>query len=157
VTSPTQSDDSEEPAAAARNHGADFGLPFLEVTAMSILIENENELPRTLFLKARQVRERYGDVSHMWIERRRKDADFPPPVYFAEFAFGNSANWSVGNSTRLSSRQSIQIAALSRAQGFRAVIARCGHEARDADTRLQSIIPRHEGLLFDHDAPIEDI
>jgi hypothetical protein len=28
---------------------------------------------------------------------------------------------------------------------------------RDADTRLQSIIPRHEGLLFDHDAPIEDI
>ena len=36
--------------------------------------------------------------------------------------------------------------------------AEIGHEARNADTRLQSIIPRHEGLLFDHDAPmLEDI
>jgi predicted DNA-binding transcriptional regulator AlpA len=103
VTSPTQSDDSEEPAAAARNHGADFGLPFSEVTAMSILIENENELPRTLFLKARRVRERYGHVSHMWIERRRKDADFPPPVYFGGMRF-----WKISELERWEFNQTVK-------------------------------------------------
>ena len=31
----------------------------------------------------RQVQERYGDCSHMWIERRLKDdPDFPRPVKF---------------------------------------------------------------------------
>ena len=33
------------------------------------------------YLTSRQVRERYGKVSHMWIERRMRDASgFPQPV-----------------------------------------------------------------------------
>ena len=38
-------------------------------------ITSEVEIPTALFLKARQVRARYGDVSHMWLVRRQKDAD----------------------------------------------------------------------------------
>ena len=37
-------------------------------------ITSEVEIPTALFLKARQAR-RYGDVSHMWLVRRQKDAD----------------------------------------------------------------------------------
>jgi|NGEPerStandDraft_6_1074524.scaffolds.fasta_scaffold408591_1 predicted DNA-binding transcriptional regulator AlpA len=36
-----------------------------------------------VYITARQLRHRYGDVSHMWIERRiADDPDFPKPVYF---------------------------------------------------------------------------
>jgi predicted DNA-binding transcriptional regulator AlpA len=33
------------------------------------------------FLTAAQLRERYGNVSHMWIERRlQRDPNFPRPI-----------------------------------------------------------------------------
>lgn len=36
------------------------------------------------FLTTRQVRERYGNVSHMWVERRLKDdSKFPQPMYIS--------------------------------------------------------------------------
>jgi predicted DNA-binding transcriptional regulator AlpA len=41
-----------------------------------------------VFLTTRQVRHRYGGVSHMWIERRLlDDPDFPKPVYFGRRRF----------------------------------------------------------------------
>jgi len=40
-----------------------------------------------LYLKAGQVRERYGNASDMWIARRLKDAAFPKPVYFGALRF----------------------------------------------------------------------
>jgi hypothetical protein len=40
-----------------------------------------------LFLKARQVRTRYGDVSHMWLVRRQKDAGFPSPTILGGIRF----------------------------------------------------------------------
>src|ERR1019366_1176431 len=40
-------------------------------------VTSEVEIPTALFLKARQVRARYGDVSHMWLVRRQKDAGLP--------------------------------------------------------------------------------
>ena len=45
------------------------------------------EIPQTLFLKARQVRARYGDVSHMWLVRRQRDAGFPSPTIFGGIRF----------------------------------------------------------------------
>ena len=37
---------------------------------------------QSLYVNARQVRNRYGGVSHMWIERRiADDPTFPKPVY----------------------------------------------------------------------------
>lgn len=46
-------------------------------------IARKVEIPQSsLFLKARQVRARYGDVSHMWLVRRQKDAGFPSPTIF---------------------------------------------------------------------------
>lgn len=44
-----------------------------------------------------QVRRRYGNCSHMWVERRLKDdPDFPRPVYIAGSRFwrlGHLASW----------------------------------------------------------------
>lgn len=44
-----------------------------------------------------QVRARYGNVSHMWVERRLKDdPDFPRPLYIAKRRFwrlGELAAW----------------------------------------------------------------
>jgi predicted DNA-binding transcriptional regulator AlpA len=40
-----------------------------------------------IYLKTKQVRERYGNVSEMWIERRMKDDGFPSPVYFGSLRF----------------------------------------------------------------------
>lgn len=41
-----------------------------------------------VFLKTRQVQHRYGDCSHMFIERRlQKDATFPRPVKLGRFRF----------------------------------------------------------------------
>jgi hypothetical protein len=38
-----------------------------------------------IFISARQVRQRYGNVSHMWIERRLAvDPEFPKPIYFGD-------------------------------------------------------------------------
>ena len=51
---------------------------------MSILIENRKRTPKNFFLESSPGPR---DVSHMWIERRRKDADFPPPVYFGGIRF----------------------------------------------------------------------
>lgn len=45
------------------------------------------EIPQTLFLKARQVRARYGDVSHMWLVRRQRDAGFPSPTILGGIRF----------------------------------------------------------------------
>jgi hypothetical protein len=45
------------------------------------------EIPQDLFLKARQVRARYGDVSHMWLVRRQRDAGFPSPTIFGGIRF----------------------------------------------------------------------
>jgi hypothetical protein len=50
-------------------------------------ITSQVEIPQTLFLKARQVRARYGDVSHMWLVRRQKDAGFPSPLFFGGIRF----------------------------------------------------------------------
>ena len=41
-----------------------------------------------IFIPTRQVRRRYGDRSHMWIERRLKDdPEFPRPYYFGRLRF----------------------------------------------------------------------
>jgi hypothetical protein len=50
-------------------------------------IATQVEIPKDLFLKARQVRARYGDVSHMWLARRQKDAGFPSPTTFGGIRF----------------------------------------------------------------------
>jgi hypothetical protein len=50
-------------------------------------ITTQVEIPQTLFLKARQVRARYGDVSHMWLVRRQKDAGFPSPTILGGIRF----------------------------------------------------------------------
>ena len=47
---------------------------------------DENPTVKNVFLKARRVQERYG-VSHMWIERRQKDAGFPSPTFFGGIRF----------------------------------------------------------------------
>lgn len=39
------------------------------------------------YLSSKHVRERYGNVSHMWIERRLVDSQFPVPVYFGRRRF----------------------------------------------------------------------
>jgi predicted DNA-binding transcriptional regulator AlpA len=50
---------------------------------MSIEFENKSEI----YLKTKQVRQRYGSVSEMWIERRMKDDAFPRPVFFGSLRF----------------------------------------------------------------------
>lgn len=50
-------------------------------------ITTQVEIPQALFLKARQVRARYGDVSHMWLVRRQKDAGFPSPTILGGIRF----------------------------------------------------------------------
>jgi hypothetical protein len=41
------------------------------------------EAPAVAFLAAAQLRARYGNVSHMWIERLlKRDASFPRPTTF---------------------------------------------------------------------------
>jgi predicted DNA-binding transcriptional regulator AlpA len=51
------------------------------------IAQNEIESPQDIFLKAKQVRSRYGDCSHMWIQRRQNDAGFPDPTYFGGLRF----------------------------------------------------------------------
>jgi hypothetical protein len=52
---------------------------------MSIVAQIETS--HIVFLRARQVRARYGDVSHMWLVRRQKDAGFPPPTILGGIRF----------------------------------------------------------------------
>jgi predicted DNA-binding transcriptional regulator AlpA len=43
---------------------------------------------KTQWVSARQLRKRYGDRSHMWVERRLKnDADFPRPIKIGRLRF----------------------------------------------------------------------
>ena len=51
------------------------------------IVQNDIASPQDIFLKAKQVRARYGDCSHMWIERRQKDAGFPVPTFFGGLRF----------------------------------------------------------------------
>jgi len=45
-------------------------------------------MPDDEFLTARQLRKRYGNRSHMWVERRLKDdPGFPRPYYFGRMRF----------------------------------------------------------------------
>jgi len=50
-------------------------------------IITEVEIPQSLFLKARQVQARYGDVSHMWLVRRQRDSGFPSPIILGGIRF----------------------------------------------------------------------
>lgn len=44
--------------------------------------------PRQVYINTRQLRDRYGGVSHMWVERRMVDElSFPKPVYFGARRF----------------------------------------------------------------------
>lgn len=44
-----------------------------------------------VFISASQLRARYGNVSHMWVERRlQNDPAFPKPKYFGRLRF-----WSI--------------------------------------------------------------
>jgi predicted DNA-binding transcriptional regulator AlpA len=71
--------------ASAHNQGA--GLVAFPMEGRIMSISSEVEIPQALFLKARQVRARYGDVSHMWLVRRQKDAGFPSPTFLGGIRF----------------------------------------------------------------------
>ena len=71
--------------ASAHNQGA--GLVAFPMEGRIMPITSEVESPPTIFLKARQVRTRYGEVSHMWLVRRQKDAGFPSPIFFGGIRF----------------------------------------------------------------------
>ena len=49
--------------------------------------ETENDTSQDIYLKAAQVRQRYGNCSVMWITRRHKDEGFPEPDYFGGLRF----------------------------------------------------------------------
>ena len=53
------------------------------------------------YLKTNQVRERYGNCSVMWIERRMKDSDFPSPVYFGALRFWRVSDLVVWDAVRI--------------------------------------------------------
>jgi hypothetical protein len=73
--------------ASARNQGA--GLVAFLTEGRTMSITTQVEIQQALFLKARQVRARYGDVSHMWLVRRQKDAGFPSPTILGGIRFWN--------------------------------------------------------------------
>ncbi len=65
-------------------------------------IVTQVEIPQALFLKARQVRARYGDVSHMWLVRRQKDDGFPSPTILGGIRFWKLTDlerWEKGQKT----------------------------------------------------------
>jgi hypothetical protein len=56
---------------------------------------------QAVFLTTRQLRDRYGGVSHMWIERRLlDDPEFPKPVYFGIRRFWKLAGLETWERTR---------------------------------------------------------
>jgi hypothetical protein len=69
--------------------------PVVVVTGNNSMPRNPNKqrpvhpVPHeAVYMSPRQLRRRYGDVSHMWIERRLKnDPDFPRPEYFGPQRF----------------------------------------------------------------------
>ena len=67
------------------------------------VVQNETDLLQDIFLKATQVRARYGGCSHMWIERRQKDAGFPAATYFGGLRFWKLSeleNWDAGQKAK---------------------------------------------------------
>jgi predicted DNA-binding transcriptional regulator AlpA len=57
-----------------------------------------------VYLRTRQVRERYGNTSHMFIERRlANDKTFPKPVFFGRLRFWKLSDlegWEKAQATR---------------------------------------------------------
>lgn len=53
---------------------------------MSDQTENNSSID-DIYLKAAQVRHRYGDCSGMWITRRIADAGFPEPTFLGGLRF----------------------------------------------------------------------
>jgi len=86
--------------ASARNQGA--GLVAFRTEGRIMPIVREVEIPQSSFLKARQVRARYGGVSHMWLVRRQNDAGFPSPTTFGGIRFWKLSDlerWEGGKKT----------------------------------------------------------
>ena len=54
-----------------------------ETTRADVQAPHENEI----FLKAAQVRQRYGNCSDTWLTRRQRDEGFPEPDYFGGLRF----------------------------------------------------------------------
>jgi hypothetical protein len=55
-----------------------------------------NQSTDDTLLRTAHVRARYGDVSHMWVERRlADDPNFPKPLYIAKRRF-----WRLGDLLR---------------------------------------------------------
>jgi predicted DNA-binding transcriptional regulator AlpA len=52
-----------------------------------------DDFQNTAFLNARQVRERYGNASHMFIVRAMRDKGFPQPTRFG----GRQRYWRVSD------------------------------------------------------------
>jgi hypothetical protein len=80
------------------------------------------EFPQTLFLKARQVRARYGDVSHMWLVRRQKDAGFPSPTFFGGIRFWKLSElerWEADQQPNSKARSTRDMKAARAVQGVR--------------------------------------
>jgi predicted DNA-binding transcriptional regulator AlpA len=62
---------------------------LLNVSNGAAFMTNKN--PKKTWLSAAQVRQRYGGVSHMWIERRLDDPTFPRFVKFGRLRFWDEA------------------------------------------------------------------
>jgi hypothetical protein len=58
-------------------------------------VETEGDYSQNIYLKATQVRQRYGNCSNMWITRRQRDEGFPAPDYFGGLRF-----WKLGHLER---------------------------------------------------------
>jgi hypothetical protein len=60
------------------------------------MLHEQSDTADTL-LRTAHVRKRYGDVSHMWVERRlADDPNFPKPMYIAKRRFwrlGDLVQW----------------------------------------------------------------
>lgn len=53
---------------------------------MSAQTENDSSVD-DIYLKAAQVRHRYGECSDMWVRRRIRDAGFPEPTFLGGLRF----------------------------------------------------------------------
>lgn len=61
---------------------ADYAIIEVNISQDQVAMRDD------VFLRSAQVRQRYGNVSHMWIERRLKgDPSFPRPTYFGRQRF----------------------------------------------------------------------
>jgi predicted DNA-binding transcriptional regulator AlpA len=117
--------------ASARNQGAGLVAFLTEGRIMSIA--TQVEIPQALFLKARQVRARYGDVSHMWLVRRQKDAGFPSPIILGGIRF-----WKLSDLERWERDQ--QIAPKIRASNLPNVTASILAECAGGTTKARETI-----------------